>query len=121
MGYYSDPVLARVQALINDEVRRGTHSLRASYLSRKYGLSAEAVQSVLGDLAAIGDLRTHYQLYCSGEHERFDADKEFANIEEIPAYEITCGECGDRYTPSWENIIVSFEPTDQYLAELASA
>jgi hypothetical protein len=119
--YYSDPLLARIQSLVEDEVREGTHSLRASYLARKYELPIAAIQSVLGDLVAIGDLQPHYQLLCSGRQQRYDADREFTSLAQIPRSEITCNECGDVYFPSEENILVSFEPTDEYISTIVGA
>lgn len=118
MNYYSDPNLARVKELIDTEVREGTRSLRASYLSRKYGLDPGVVQRVVSDLAALGDLKTHYQVLCSGRTQRFDADREFTDRREIPDYPVTCQQCGDTYTPSEDNISLSFEPTPSYLESL---
>jgi hypothetical protein len=117
--YYGNPKLDHIKEVIDAEVREGVHSLRASYLSQKYHVEPSRTQRVLSDLAAAGDLKTNYQLLCSGEHQNFDADREFSRREDIPTYEITCTKCGDRYTPDEENILVSFEPTGSYLEALA--
>ncbi len=118
MNYYGDPDLARVKELIDAEVREGTRSLRASYLSGKYTLDPPVVHRVISDLAALGDLQPHYQVLCSGRNQRFDPDREFTDRREIPKHPITCQQCGDTYTPSEDNIIVSFEPTPSYLESL---
>jgi hypothetical protein len=119
VNYYGNPKLDRLKSLIDAEVRNGVHSLRASYLSNKYEVEPALAQKVLSDLVATGDLSTHYQLLCSGVHQRYEVDKEYIRWDEIPRHELTCGHCGDRYIPAEENIIVSFEPTDLYLQELA--
>lgn len=119
MNYYGHPKFDRMKALIDAEVRGGANSLRASYFSRKYDVDPALVQQVLSDLVATGDLSTHYQVLCSGEHQRFDIDGEFVRKEDIPHYEVQCSRCGDRYTPNEENILLSFEPTESYLQELA--
>lgn len=114
MKSYTDSDLAQIKRLLDAEVREGVRSFRASYLSHKYGLGQTFVQKALSDLAAAGDLQTHYQLLCSGEKQRYDADREFADRREIPRHEITCRECGDIYIPAEENIRISFEPTKAY-------
>jgi len=119
VNYYGQPKFDRVKTLIDAEVRRGVRSLKASYLSRTYKVDPAIAQQVLSDLVATGDLSMHYQVLCSGEHERFDIDREFEHKEEIPRYELQCTRCGDRYVPSEENILLSFEPTKSYLEELA--
>lgn len=119
MNYYGQPKLDHLKGLIDAEVRQGTRSLRASYLSRKYDIDLALVQGVLSDLVAAGDLSTHYQLLCSGEKQRFDVDREFTTREEIPRREVQCHRCGDHYVPSEDNIILSFEPTQAFLEELS--
>lgn len=119
MNYYGDPRLDRLKALIDAELREGVHSLRASYLSRKYEIQPGLVQQVLSDLVAAGDLKVSYQVLCSGENQRYDVDREFSERSEIPNYEITCRVCGDRYIPSEGNILLSFEPTESYLESSA--
>jgi hypothetical protein len=106
---------SQVRALIEEEVRRGTHDLRASYLSNKYDLSSPLVQRILSELAAEGALEIHYVVLCSGPNQRFDPDREFKDLRDIPHYPITCTRCGDEYTPSEENVLVSFVPTESYL------
>jgi len=119
VNYYGEPKLDRLKALIDAEVRQGIHSLRASYLSRKYKIEPALAQQVLSDLVAAGDLATHYQVLCSGEKQQYDVDREFTKRDEIPNYELVCRRCGDRYVPNEENILLSFEPTEIYLEELA--
>jgi len=119
VNYYGEPKLDRLKALIDAEVRQGIHSLRASYLSRKYEIEPALAQQVLSDLVAAGDLTTHYQVLCSGEKQQYDVDREFTKWDEIPNYELVCRRCGDRYVPREENILLSFEPTEIYLEELA--
>ena len=115
MNYYGEPKLDHVKRLIDTEVRDGIHSLRASYLSRKYRIDLALVQQVLSDLVSTGDLQTHYQVLCSGEKQRYDVDREYRYRNEIPNFEIVCRRCGDRYVPSEENILLSFEPTESYI------
>jgi hypothetical protein len=117
--YYSDAELFRVRDLITNEVREGVHSLRASYLSAKYHMEFPLVQRVLSDLASEGVLEPRYLVLCSGPNQRFDPDKEYTDLREIPHHPITCGTCGDIYTPSEENILVSFEPTESYLESIS--
>lgn len=105
----------RVRGLVQEEVRHGTHDLRASYLSEKYNLKSPIVQRVLSDLAAEGALETHYVVLCSGPNQNMDPDLEFRDKREIPHYPITCGTCGDVYTPTEENVLVYFQPTDSYV------
>ena len=119
MNYYGQLNLDHLKHLIDAEVRQGVQSLRASYLSKKYGIDLALVQGVLSDLVAAGDLTTHYQLLCSGQKQRFDVDREFATWEDIPRREVQCHRCGDHYVPSDDNIILSFEPTKSYLEELS--
>lgn len=118
MAYYFDSRLARVKEAVDAEVSEGGRSLRASYLARKYRLDLSSVQQVLADLTAAGDLEARYTVLCSGPNQRFDPDREFNDKRQIPNYEITCQRCGDRYVPSEENIIVSFEPTASYVEDL---
>lgn len=119
MNYYGEPELDQLKRLIDAEVKEGIHSLRASYLSRKYKLEPALTQQVLSDLVAAGDLTTHYQILCSGEKQNYDVDREFASRADIPRYELVCTRCGDRYVPTDENILLSFEPTEAYIEELA--
>lgn len=121
MPYYHDPELEQIRGMISDEVRSGTMLLTASYLSHKYNLPPHKVQKVLADLVSVGDLETHYQLLCSGEHQRFDIDREFLNERDIPTREITCSKCGDLYLPERENILISFEPTSSFKDDLQKA
>jgi hypothetical protein len=116
--YYHNPKLDDIKERIDAAIREGVHSLRASYLSRKYDLDPRLVQQVLSDLVATGDLMVIYELLCSGEHQNFDVDREFDSIVEMPKHEITCSKCGDRYLPDEENVVVRFEPTDAYLEAL---
>jgi hypothetical protein len=106
---------SRIRTLIDEEVRTGTHDLRASYLSNKYQLSSTAIQQVLSDLAAEGALERRYTLLCSGPNQNFDPDREYRDLRDIPHYPIRCSRCGDEYTPSEENVLVSFVPTGSYL------
>jgi len=106
---------SQVRALIDQEVRHGTRDLRASYLSNKYHLRSPLVQRILSDLAAEGALEPRYVLLCSGPNQRFDPDREFKDLREIPHYPITCTRCGDEYLPSEENVLVHFVPTESYL------
>lgn len=118
MNYYGEPKLDRLKGLIDQEVSHGIHSLRASYLCRKYHIEPALAQQVLSDLVAAGDLTTHYQILCSGEKQQYDVDREFTKSDEIPRYEVVCTRCGDHYVPSEENILLSFEPTEPYLKYL---
>jgi hypothetical protein len=119
VNYYGLSNFDRMKALIDAEVRGGVHSLKASYFWRKYRVDPSIAQQVLSDLVATGDLSMHYQVLCSGEHQRFDIDREFESKDDIPRYELQCSQCGDRYVPREENILLSFEPTESYLEELA--
>lgn len=118
MAYYFDSRFARVKEAVDAEVREGGRSLRASYLARKYQLDPALVQQVLGDLVGAGDLKARYTILCSGQQQRYDPDGEFSAKEQIPNYEISCRRCGDRYVPSEENVVVSFEPTESYVEDL---
>jgi hypothetical protein len=119
VNYYGQPDLDHLKALIDAEVRNGIHSLRASYLSRKYRIDIALVQQVLSDLVATGDLQAHYQVLCSGKKQQYDVDREYESKHEIPSSEIVCKKCGDRYVPSEENILLSFEPTESYIESVA--
>lgn len=103
-----------VRSLVQKEVRQGTHDLRASYLSSKYDLQSPIVQRVLSDLAAEGALETHYVVLCSGPSHNLDPDLDLTDKRQIPRYTITCGTCGEQYTPADENVVVYFEPTKSY-------
>jgi hypothetical protein len=103
-----------VRSLVQKEVRQGTHDLRASYLSSKYNLQSPIVQRVLSDLAAEGALETHYVVFCSGPSHNFDPDLDLTDKREIPRHAITCGTCGEQYTPVDENVAIYFEPTKSY-------
>jgi uncharacterized Zn-finger protein len=113
--YYSDSELFRVRDLIADEVREGVRSLQASYISRKYRLDPALVQRVLSDLALEGALDVRYRLLCSGPNQRFDPDRDFSDLKELPTSHISCTKCGDVYVPSEEDILVLFEPTESFL------
>ncbi len=118
MRYYGNPRLDEVKELVDAEIREGTRSLRASYLSRKYHVEPSLIQQVLSDLVATRDLKVSYELLCSGEHQNYDIDREYDSPSEIPRHEITCSKCGDHYVPAEDNIIVLFEPTDSYVESL---
>lgn len=119
MRYYGNRALDRVKDIIDAEVSEGVRSLRASNLARTYSLEPRIVQQVLSDLSATHDLKAIYLLLCSGEHQNFDPDREFERVEDIPSHTIRCSKCGDAYTPDSANILVSFEPTEQYLESLS--
>jgi hypothetical protein len=121
MAYYPDPHLERIRDAVEAEVRSGVRVLSASYLVRRYKFEPSLVQRVLSDLVAVDDLQIHYRLLCSGEHQRYDVDREFIDRSEIPKHAIVCTKCGDLYTPSEEDIFVFFEPTDGYLNDLQKA
>jgi hypothetical protein len=103
-----------VRGLVQEEVRQGTHDLRASYLSSKYNLQSPVVQRVLSDLAAEGALEAHYIVLCSGPSHNLDPDLDVTDKREIPRYPITCGTCGEQYVPDDGNVGVYFEPTKSY-------
>lgn len=119
MDYYGKRTFDDAKRRVDEAVRSGVHSLRASYLTETYGLDVRIAQQVLSDLSATRDLKAHYLLLCSGEHQNFDADREFERLEDIPHHQVTCNVCGDTYMPGPENVEVSFEPTKQYLESLS--
>ena len=121
MPYYGDAGSERIREIISEEVRSGVNMLTASYLVRRHGLPSNKVQTVLADLASVGDLDIRYQLLCAGENQNFDIDREFRNERDIPAGTLTCSKCGDLYIPSRDNIVISFEPTLSFKDDLRKA
>jgi hypothetical protein len=119
MAYYSDEALERIRQIVEDEIRRGTRVLSASYLIHAHELEVQQVQRVLTDMANVHYLETHFRVLCSGENERYDVDREFTTLAEIPSGQVTCSKCGDLYAPEDENISVFFEPTDSFVAGLS--
>jgi len=121
MPYYLDPQLEAIRNAVEREIRGGVRVLSASYIVNRYGADPVRVQRVLSDLVSAEDLTVHYRVLCSGENQRYDVDREFDNLSEIPKYPLVCTRCGDVYTPSEENISVFFEPTPVYLSYLQEA
>lgn len=118
MSYYTDHRLTEIKDAIEAEIRGGVRNLRASYFVRKHHADPTLVQQVLSDLVAAGDLAPHYQVLCSGENQNYDVDREYEDRRKIPNRAVTCRRCGDKYTPSDDNILLSFDPTESYLREL---
>jgi hypothetical protein len=121
MTYYPEPEFEEIKNAVESELKSGFRVLSTSYLVNKFEFDAPTVQKVLRDLVALGDLKPHYRVMCSGPNQRYDVDQEFDDSKDIPRYEITCSKCGDSYVPSDENISVFFEPASSYLNYLRQA
>lgn len=121
MGSYSKKEFEEIRKRIDAEVREGRHRITASFIASKHGLDVGLVQQILSALAALGDLRTNYQVLCSGPNQRFDVDREYSDRRQIPTQEIMCQTCGDRYVPDAEHVLLSFEPTEPYLEALGTS
>ncbi len=121
MTYYADPKREEIRRAIEEDVAGGIRLISASFLAERHKFTAKLIQEVLSDLVAAGDLTRHYRVLCSGENQRFDVDREFDTLAEVPKGMITCTKCGDLYTPDEENISVFFEPTPTYLSSLKRA
>jgi len=112
MKSYNESQLRQVDRLVTEEINRGNVALKASFLSHKHNLPVTIAQQGLADLAAVGKLKPHYQVLCSGPQQNHDLDREFDDPRDIPRYPITCTKCGDIYTPEDENITVYFSPAE---------
>lgn len=120
-GSYGPYSLRPLTKIINDEINSGNDVLSALHLSRKYPCSFREAQLALVAMTWSGELKTQYQVMCSGPGMRRDIDLELNDITRLPRVLRRCHVCMEEYIPTDENIFIYFTPTDFYKALLRDA